>query len=369
MNTEINNKHIGIITINDNTNYGNRLQNYALTTILSQYGTVDTIRCYANDDEPNVCIDIRNRFITAIKCCAPGIRGLTGHRERNFQRFTDELVPDNRASVSSHRGLVPKNAHYDCIVVGSDQVWNDRYASAKGLRLRLASFVHDNTTVISYAASFGVNHVKAESEAAFHELLPRFSTISVREDRAVELVKELGNQHATLVLDPTLMLTPVQWRSITSDTVKNDDRFILTYFLGTVTEDQQDIINDYAKRHRCRVRSIYSYYTFSSDVENYPAGPREFVELFSKAQYVFTDSYHACCFSIIFNKNFKVFGRNGLSAKDNMNSRMETLFRLFELGKAFTAPEEESVIDYAHVNHLLKEYQKQSAQWLSAALN
>ena len=32
------NKTVGIVTINDYTNYGNRLQNYALTTLFRNYG-------------------------------------------------------------------------------------------------------------------------------------------------------------------------------------------------------------------------------------------------------------------------------------------------------------------------------------------
>ena len=54
------------------------------------------------------------------------------------------------------------------------------------------------------------------------------------------------------------------------------------------------------------------------------------VELFSKAEYVFADSYHACCFSILFHRQFTVFNRAGTEGKASMNSRMETLFRLFE---------------------------------------
>ena len=37
------NKKIGIITINDYENLGNRLQNYASQTILNNYGHVETI--------------------------------------------------------------------------------------------------------------------------------------------------------------------------------------------------------------------------------------------------------------------------------------------------------------------------------------
>ncbi|MBT1177300.1 polysaccharide pyruvyl transferase family protein [Bifidobacterium callimiconis] len=362
-------KRIGIVTINDYTNYGNRLQNYALQTLLSQFGPCETIFCYANDDTPSKKKQIADCAKTIMKFCAGGVHHLTGKRELAFRKFTKELAPDDKATVDYRNGLLPKGTHFDCIVAGSDQVWNDRYISQSGLRLRLCSFASNQTRLISYAASFGVDNVKKSSEDSFRTYLPRFSALSVREDRAKELVHELSGEEATVVIDPTLMLTADQWLSITQGFVKPDDRYVLTYFLGHLSPEQDQIIQDYARKHHCRVRNIYSYYSFSDDAENYPVGPREFVELFAKAQYVFTDSYHACCFSIIFNKDFKVFGRNGLSAKDNMNSRMETLFRLFELGEAFNESTEGHAIDYAHVNQLLEQYRTESGQWLTNALS
>ena len=104
------------------------------------------------------------------------------------------------------------------------------------------------------------------------------------------------------------------------------------------------------------------------DSKDYVAGPEDFVELFSKAQYVFTDSYHACCFSILFQKQFTVFARAGFSKDNNMNSRMETLFRLFELDAVVSESELAPHINYARVNELLREHRRASSAWLDAAM-
>ena len=101
-----------------------------------------------------------------------------------------------------------------------------------------------------------------------------------------------------------------------------------------------------------------------TDVETYSAGTREFVSLFKDASYVFTDSYHVCCFSLIFGKDFKVSGRNGGSLR-NMNSRMATLFTLFDLGKAILEKDGKyPSYDYDVVRPKLLELQCQSEQWL-----
>lgn len=104
------------------------------------------------------------------------------------------------------------------------------------------------------------------------------------------------------------------------------------------------------------------------DPETYVAGPEDFVELFSKAEYVFADSYHACCFSILFHRQFTVFNRAGTKGKASMNSRMETLFRLFELDSVMLddglAPE----IDYRKVDLLLQQHRTESRAWLDKAM-
>mgnify|MGYP000355668520 FL=1 len=249
-------------------------------------------------------------------------------------------------------------------VLGSDQVWNFAFLSKRGLGLRLGACVPEGHSIISYAASFGVSEVDDAAKPIFQKYLPRLRTISVREDRGVELVKEMTGMDATVVLDPTLMLTVDKWREITENFVADDDEYVLTYFLGRPSDEQERDIQAYAKAHGCRVRRILDF----RDKETYVAGPQDFVELFSKAQYVFTDSYHACCFSILFHKQFTVFNRAGMTGKSNMNSRMETLFRLFNLNSVMMdsglAPE----IDYREVDCLLEQHRKESQEWLDNAM-
>lgn len=146
--------------------------------------------------------------------------------------------------------------------------------------------------------------------------------------------------------------------------VTEGDKYVLTYFLGRPSKTQEHTIQEYARIHGCRVRRLIDF----RDPETYVAGPQDFVELFSKAKYVFTDSYHACCFSLLFHKQFTVFNRAGMEGKSSMNSRMETLFRLFELDSVMMddglAPE----IDYKNVDRLLEQHRAESQAWLDKAM-
>lgn len=356
-----------ILTINDDTNYGNRLQNYALQQLLSDYvPCAATLWC---GSQPSAsAVSVLKDMLRPLKRFVRDHHGTAGPlmkaRQEAFQAFTHQFVDNTLLTLSPERGYSRALTEDDWFVIGSDQVWNDQWLSQEMLRLRLGSECPDGH-VISYAASFGVDQVKSESEHVFAELLPRLSAISVREDRGVELVKELSGEEATVVLDPTLMLTADQWRTIIPDDfVGSGEKYVLTYFLGKPSPEQERVIQQYANAHGCQVRRMLDF----DDPRTYVAGPREFVELFSKAQYVFTDSYHACCFSILFNKQFKVFNRAGFSGKANMNSRMTTLFRLFELNDFMGDDAKLYTVDYSRVNALLKQHRVKSRSWLESAL-
>lgn len=359
-------KYIVICTNNDYSNYGNRLQNYALSQMMKQYGMpVTTVRAHVHWlTIPDMIWGRLKEFVRPFKRTLLSLTDINQRRISHCEHFTTTMVPDDIISISPATKNRIDSSMLCVVVLGSDQIWNYHWQSSEGLELYLGSFA-PRGHVISYAASFGVSEIEDERvRNLFREYLPRISSISVREDRGRELVKELSGEEATVVLDPTLMIDATEWLIITKDFVPENDRYILTYFLGKPSPEQEEIIHNKAKSLGCRVRRILD----RGDPETYVAGPEDFVELFSKAQYVFTDSYHACCFSIIFNKQFKVFNRAGFEGKVSMNSRMETLFRLFDLSQTLGDDSQLVPIDYNRVNQLLTQHRAESQAWLDNAL-
>ena len=277
---------------------------------------------------------------------------------------------DNRAcSLSFAKGISPipfssqDVVNNPLVVIGSDQVWNYKWLSRQDLELRLGMMTPRHE-LIAYAASIGLDNIDDEWIPIFREGWSNISHISVREDRAAELVKEISGREAAVVLDPTLMLSNNQWGEVFTNFVSEEDCYVLTYFLGRPSTEQEKIISSVAKNIGARIRRINDI----RDRETFIAGPAEFAELFSKAQYVFTDSYHACCFSILYNKPFKVFNREGFDGKESMNSRMRTLFRLFELDDLMGDDEAMPSYDWERINLLLEQHRIQSREWLENAL-
>ena len=60
-------------------------------------------------------------------------------------------------------------------------------------------------------------------------------------------------------------------------------------------------------------------------------GPEEFLNLIRYADFVFTDSFHASVFSILFRKQFWTFRRGRKNDRRNMDSRLESLTEMFGL--------------------------------------
>lgn len=282
-------------------------------------------------------------------------------RAASFESFTRRYVPETSKLYIKENQI---NASKTIFVLGSDQIWNYKFNLTKeDIELRLGEFAPENC-LLTYAASIGLNSIEEKWASVFKKGWSRIPRISVREDRAAELVREVSGRDAAVVLDPTLLLTPAQWSEVFTDFVSEGDRYVLTYFLGSPTESQEGVIRERARSLGARVRRLND----PRDRETYAAGPAEFVELISRAEYVFTDSYHACCFSALFNRPFKVFNRSGLGDGASMNSRMRTLFRLLGLEDLMGDDSALAEFDWGRVNSLLERRRAESLSWLESAL-
>ena len=359
---------LGILTINDKGNYGNRLQNYAMQQLLTSFGEALTIRTVTVDKE----IGTFKRLSLKIKFSIGNLISylpihhriaLNFKRMRNYNKFDKRIVYFDKTIHALQDKNITGFEQFDYIVIGSDQVWNYTWFTQNDMRMRLGMFANANQ-LISYAASIGRDTIDQSWSQLFSEGWARIKSLSVREDRAAELVKELTGRTVPVVLDPTLMMCAEDWKSEFRGFVEDGDKYVLTYFLSRPSEAHERVIQDYASSHGLRIRRLNDL----RDPETHVAGPAEFVELFSKAAFVFTDSYHACCFSLNFNTGFKVFNRTDVNLSISMNSRMRTLFRLFKLEDTMGEESDIPAINWHQVNELMCGYREESRKWLEMAL-
>jgi exopolysaccharide biosynthesis predicted pyruvyltransferase EpsI len=152
-------------------------------------------------------------------------------------------------------------------------------------------------------------------------LVSSFAHLSVREKQAANIISDLWYKNAEVVLDPTLLLTYDQWRTIIP-TITSSKKYVLCYFLGE---------NDNAWKHAAAISRTLNLPLvivpiFAKDKNEgdcaYGTGPVEFFNLIDNAAFVCTDSFHGTIFSIICGKPFYVFERFHREDNRSQNSRV-----------------------------------------------
>ena len=370
---------VAIITITDGTNYGNRLQNYALQRTLEKMGCqVETLRHSTSLDVPMIHIP---GF-----CLGQAISFFCGKRTGSFcqiirkirfRKFNRKYINFAKDKLGFNKAPVTLNEKYDLFVCGSDQVWNANFSIIEeDLENYLACFA-PSSKKISYAASFGTEYVAEKYRNIFKKSLVDFKAILVREETGIKLVKQISNREAKVVLDPTMLLTAEEWMKIAQKPkyIRNE-KFIVTYMLGGRNEQ----FNKYAERAKQyykvdRIINLDNEYIEDCNIENkneYLSNPSEFIWLIANAKCVLTDSFHAAVFSILFHRTFFVFDRKGIEKRNDMGSRIDTLLRTFELEK-FKCDMKKNIVfskefDGNKVDNILETERQKSIGYLENAM-
>ncbi len=384
-------KKIGIVSCYFKDNYGSMLQAYATQKVLDNMGLEnETFNIKGNVDFAkgkkkyyksqvfNYSF-IKSKFGMAwLKIYKKLNKDLGKNitiRERKYEEFRKEI--NLTKPYRTYKELNEYSKNYSSIIVGSDQLWLPVNVVADYYTL---NWVPENINKISYATSFGISQVPDKYKNTYINFLNRLNYISVREDKGVEIVKNLINKEATLVCDPTILLTREEWLQIQEQEPIIKDKYILCYFLGKNIEHRKFAERLKAKTG-CKIVSLNhadEYVKYSdkfADETPYDIGPKEFLNLIRNAEYICTDSFHGTVFSLINNKKFFTFERySSKNGKVSTNSRIYSLLGIMNLQNRVLKGNEdiEKVlnyeIDFNIVNEKLSEFRENSKKYLTQAL-
>lgn len=357
---------IAIVTLYGFFNYGNRLQNYALQNCIEKMGhKVETIavevkepclkkfaKKYLEKKEGYICVKKKAERI----------------RSRNFHVFNENYIKTR--ILRQNDMLIPKDIayQYDHFIVGSDQVWNPLFWEKGERSTDLYNFMlkfAPKQKRIAYAASFGIDKLPCEWENLFADALNEFHKISVREEEGKKIVTSLSHKDVSVVLDPTMLLHADEWRKIErKEILPKKEKYLLTYFLGEQSEEVKKKIERIGLKNNCRIINLMD----SNETKFYEVGPEGFVTLIDYAEAIYTDSFHATVFSILFQKPFVVLSRKHKNQSD-MNSRLSTLLKSFNLEKCMSDSIEDNLpyCDYDLCERLLEIKREESLAYLRDA--
>ncbi len=334
--------NVGIVSIVDYENMGNRLQNYALQVTLLKY--VDDVYTIRNKQARSN--GIKDRMRNSALADKVWLNNLLKREKRaQLLSFSNKHIKSNPKCYWYNRECTELEGkdQFDVYCAGSDQVWNP-----DGDRTGMFNFLGfaDREQTFSYAASFGVDEIPEEHKAAVRKGLQHIKYISVREDAGKRIVEELtGRTDVEVLVDPTMLLTTQEWDKILrAPKAKVPEKYILTYFLGPVSPERRKAIQDKATKMGCTLIEV-----MDKNSPFYAIGPDQFVYLIKHAQLVCTDSFHGSVFSFLYQRRLAVFDRDGSGS--NMGSRIDTFASKFHLEscrvKGNALPEEIPQPDYS----------------------
>ena len=319
-------KRVGIITLSDNLNYGNRLQNFAVHHILTQRG-------YCS--ESIVCENSRFKhymhpFTNWIKRYV--LKEPFAFRIHSFQRFNYKYIP-RRFFFSKYYELPSgfKN-NYDYFVTGSDQVWNVNFFIPEKFDGQFdyyfLQFANDYQKI---CFSPGIGRFKTEYLKMVANALKGYRYLSCREQQGADVLKQITGRECYCLIDPTLFLSKNDWKDALSIKTPEGEPYIFVFFIDGMTEELKSFVEKYASsRYRILDPSDITSPLYSID-------PAEFVALLSGAHMVFTDSFHVTAFAINFHVPFYVFNRKKVK---NMTSRIESICEMFSLQSRYIHEQE-----------------------------
>lgn len=381
-------KKIGIVThYYKSKNYGGNLQAYALCEFLNKNYIAEQI-CYNQEcSKSDYKKYLKSPIVFVKKVCrkcwakfkkvinrknAKKIELLLEERNRKFTEFNKGIC--HSTIVYNEYSINQALKEYDLFITGSDQVWhpaavNDAY---------LLNFVQGKPK-ISYAASLSVDSLTPQDEERMRQAIEDYTAISVREESAVSLLQPLAKQPVVWVLDPVFLLSKEEWSSFPCD-INIEKKYLLCYFLGGDKKARR-LAKEYAKKYDLQLVNIaYASGEYNQadrmfgDMKLTDVSPTDFVALIKNAELIFTDSFHAMAYSLIFEKNYFVFTRkNGFK----MGSRIYSLSKLYQTENRFCNTKErmsliylENVesIDYHKPNELFEAKKKETLMFLENCL-
>lgn len=305
-------KSVSIITLHKVRNYGSVLQTYASQKFFEEIGFNASIIDYCSQRfvENNRIEDEYERFkfkyknpiikILFILLMNPSLK----KQRRIFETFLEENVRLSDEKYYNIEELQSNPPEADILCTGSDQVWN---SETNGFIERpfYLDFGDRDICRIAFSASFGRKELSKNEMKYIKPMLMKYSGIGVRESSGMEILKDIGFENYANTLDPTLAVNPNIWQNMADDSVKKLGEYILIYEFG-----KKSNIEQYAKRLSEKtglpiLRIGYWYHKKYKGEYNFILPTvQEFLGLIKNAEYVITNSFHACVFSTIFKRNF-----------------------------------------------------------------
>lgn len=297
---------IGIVTVYDGLNYGSFLQAYAMKRFLEDKGhEVLFIRRFT--EQENYKLFTTNKptlecgFIRQIWRNLKKIAGK--HKIKKEIQYVNKIFP---AYQSAWKELDIINLNEvkscDCIVCGSDEIWNLRNAYIDPEFYSCSNY-GQNTHKVAVAISIGnTTYEEMIQQQTVVKSIKLFEAILARDERTQEVLSRLLGKEIESVCDPTLLIPKHYFMQDEAPIISK--KYLLLYSYN-LSDERKKIIKEYAKKRDLLIVSAGMQIDIA-DVITYES-PLKFANLILNAECCFTSTFHGTIFAMLFARRFCSF--------------------------------------------------------------
>ena len=328
------------ITYHHNTNYGAVLQAYAHQNTNQELGHEnDILECdpTSNKEMRNTSLKqkVKELYIKYLSYKRRDEMAILKDHFKDFHKRYLRLTKPyhNMDELRSD----PNIQNYDCLIAGSDQVWNLR-TTPHFIDSRLLLFGSEKARRFSYAASLEELNYTEEQKQRVANALKQLDGISIREDAACKYVESFSGLKCERVIDPVFLLTKEEWMNIAKQP-RLKGPYILCYQVQRNTR-MQEVANKLKKQTgypivsicNSAIRWIKSDYTF------YDVSIEEFLGFYNQAEYIVSASFHGIAMGLVFDKPVYAM------VKEARANRLRNVMELMRLQKYIVVQENKDCI-------------------------
>ncbi len=300
-------------------------------------------------------------------------RDLFYEREIRFDKFfafVDKYYKKTDKCYTAD-SLDTEDPGFDCYICATDVIWKAVPGGPdKGYLLACDSM--KGKKKIAYSASKGTRKYTEAQEKKFINAVSDFDYIFVREGSLKDYMNSVVDLDVPVVLDPVFLMTKSFYESLEIEPEKKYENYILIYMAQTMDDSFVQKVIEFANSCKLPVIELsesVNHRGYESRYGHdfiYDVGVEEWLWYIHHAEYIFTNSFHGTCLSIIYNKQFFDGARGG--------DKIEFLLERFGLHDRWLSEDNfvdamnKEDIDYVKVNSILDEARAESSKLIIDAL-
>lgn len=330
---------IGLVGSYTVKNYGNNIQYYCLYHTIKKAG---------------FSVLMIERPLDALCPASPDLQPL--FRKNPYEQ------QDQAALYANRQEMKQLNQKVGAFLVGSDQLFRKVLYEVFGKYVSL-DWVSPLKRKAVYGLSFGVDFCEYSSKECkkLSKKLQSFSMISFREKSAIALAKKkFGKVAGPWVLDPVFLVERDLFEALSKQsTYEASVKNVFCYILDQTVE-KSNLIQSFAASNQKRPLFL----TDAAKEEISAVKIEDWLKLLQNSGAIITDSFHAMCFALIFEKEFFVI----LNSERGATRFIDFLNALGLSDRIVLNPQDMlkpyAPINWAEVNKKLRKYRQVSKDWL-----